>query len=84
MAHPKSRLWTLATLDRGEVYVLYFDPEAYRWDVRLYADTSGPLTTRPPTRSEGGVPPAAGKRSAGGRGVAPRPRDGRGARGAVV
>jgi hypothetical protein len=52
MPHPKVRTWTLGTLDRDRVYVLFFDPEAFRWEVRPYGSTEGTLTTRPSGREK--------------------------------
>lgn len=57
MAHPNARTWTLATLDRGGVYTLWFDREAFRWEVRAAGVTaSAPLVTRPlPPRTRGAL-----------------------------
>lgn len=33
MPHPHRRTWTLGTLDRTAVYTLWFDAEAFRWEV---------------------------------------------------
>lgn len=35
MASPNRRTWTLAGLDRGCVYSLYFDPAERRWEVAV-------------------------------------------------
>lgn len=76
MPHPKVRTWTLGTLDRDRVYVLFFDPEVFRWEVRPYGSTEGTLTTRATTtgrsaraQAEGGTAPT-GRR--GGRSAAAR------------
>jgi hypothetical protein len=56
MPHPKVRTWTLKTLDRDRTYVLWFDEEAFRWEVRPYGSTAGPLTTRPERPAGRGAP----------------------------
>ena len=33
MPHPNRRTWTLGTLDRETSYRLWFDSEAFRWEV---------------------------------------------------
>jgi len=61
MPHPKRRLWTLSTLDRDSRYELWFDHDAFRWEIRPLGATTGPLTTRadPSRRGSRRRPPAA-------------------------
>src|SRR4051794_16368975 len=57
--HARKRAWTLRDLDRSRLWFLYFDPVAYRWEVRQVAHDEDPVSTvvqpipgPPPTVSE--------------------------------
>jgi hypothetical protein len=45
---PYGRTWTLAELDRGTAYRLWYDPEVNRWEVRSEDQQDGTLVTRLP------------------------------------
>ncbi|MGN6600794.1 MAG: hypothetical protein ACTHMW_16125 [Actinomycetes bacterium] len=47
MPHPNRRTWTLGGLDRDASYRLWFDHEAFRWEVERLAEDERPATDGP-------------------------------------
>jgi hypothetical protein len=77
MPHPHVRTWTLATLDPGQQYRLWLDPETFRWEVCLLEDEAQDrLTTRTATDGGSGALAKARQRRVGVRPPSAAGRDG--------
>lgn len=46
MGRARGRTWTLAALDRGLVYRLWFSPVFHRWEVQVIDELEGTIDMR--------------------------------------